>query len=112
MSCRDLYSSHHPFQAFSPPPSSSFPNSTGRFIPTRRALKRTRSSSVMPMPGLYRSNNIAYVRCACMYWMNCSESSIWDCADVVEDDVEEDAEADIVDRMRCCKCDGAESFWC
>lgn len=53
---------------FSPDPS----NSTGKFIPTLLALNLTRSSSVIPIPGLYRSSSDAYVLCACTYWTNCS----------------------------------------
>lgn len=91
-------------QAFPCPSPSS--NSTGRFIPTLLALKRTRSSSVIPIPGLYRSSSVAYVRCACTYCTNCSPSCNW--LSVLEFGLG----VERVERMRCCNFDGAESFWC
>jgi hypothetical protein len=38
--------------------------SGGKSIPTLLAVKRTRSSSFMFMPGLYRSSSVIYPRCA------------------------------------------------
>lgn len=50
----------------------SFPNSIGKFMPTLLADNRTRSSSSMPMPGLYLSNSVMYVLCARTYARYCS----------------------------------------
>jgi len=43
-------------------------------MPTRLAVKRTLSSSSMPVPGLYLSSSVPYILCAFKYWMNCSVS--------------------------------------
>lgn len=50
----------------------SFPNSMGRFMPTLLADNRTRSSSSIPMPGLYLSSSVIYVLCARTYARYCS----------------------------------------
>ena len=65
-------------QPFSPFP---FPDglteySCGKSIPTLRAVNRTRSSSSIFIPGLYRSKRLTYMRWARRYCANCSASCI------------------------------------
>lgn len=87
----------------------SFTNSTGKSMPTLLALNLTLSSSLMPMPGLYLSIKVMYVRCAATYCANCSACAICDAVDVFADWV---VVWLMVSRMRCCSVEGAESFWC
>lgn len=56
----------------------------------RLALNRTRSSSLMPIPGLYRSISVVYMRCAERYCRNCSAWAVWLAKD--DDGVEEEVE--------------------
>jgi hypothetical protein len=81
-----------PLPELSPEPP--YENSSGKSIPTLLAVRRTLSSSSMPIPGLYLSNNVAYILCALTYCKNCSACSIG----VL------DSEA-IVLRMRACRGD-------
>lgn len=77
--------------------------STGKSMPTLLALNLTLSSSLIPMPGLYRSISARYVRCACTYCANCSACWIWDCVFA--------AGLVTVSRMRFCSVEGVDSFW-
>lgn len=70
-----------PYTIFPPLPGSSVPvpayeNSSGKSIPTLLAVKRTRSSSSIFIPGLYRSSSVAYILCAFTYCKNWSACSI------------------------------------
>jgi hypothetical protein len=99
--CHSAYSHLHLLAPHSFPAS----YSTGKFIPILLALNLTLSSSLMPMPGLYRSISAMYVRCASAYCANCS--ACWICEVVFR------AEGcTTVSRRRCWMVDGADSFWC